>query len=240
MNRKGLGLFLPVICLFVILSGGCAGNKGKDTESVFISKEIDGESGQTEVTRGTIGNSEDGKRGTAEQGLKAGSEEGVPLNGQSYLRIRFKQKDTEVDLLLDPNDSNLALDLVRGADGVLEVTQGDSTLFRKSSTGKSAPDDLVSGLGDLDKNKEFKNLTDEVIRQISLAQKLFYEERYEEALNVLKTSLEKKKTATAYALGGSIYYVNGDIEQAVNAWENALKINPEMSEVRDLIARYRQ
>jgi tetratricopeptide (TPR) repeat protein len=237
MNRKGSKLVLPLFCSAVILMFGCAGNKGKEQKNVFIEKEkTTGQEAQETADQVSAAD----RKAVAAKDSESDREQNGSFKGQSYLRIRFKQKDTEVDLLLDPNDSNLAIDLIRGADGMFEVTRGDSTIFKKDPVSEKAPGDLVSDLGDLRNNKEMKNLTDEVVRQISLAQKMFYEERYEEALEVLKTSLEKKQTATAYALGGSIYYVNGDIDQAVNAWENALRINPEMSEVRDLIARYKE
>jgi tetratricopeptide (TPR) repeat protein len=237
MNRKGSKLVLPLFCSAVILMFGCAGNKGKEQKNVFIEKEkTTGQEAQETADQVSAAD----RKAVAAKDSESDREQNGSFKGQSYLRIRFKQKDTEVDLLLDPNDSNLAIDLIRGADGMFEVTRGDSTIFKKDPGSEKAPGDLVSDLGDLRNNKEMKNLTDEVVRQISLAQKMFYEERYEEALKVLKTSLEKKQTATAYALGGSIYYVNGDIDQAVNAWENALRINPEMSEVRDLIARYKE
>ena len=82
-------------------------------------------------------------------------------------------------------------------------------------------------------------LTDEILEDIQVAQRLFYEERFEEALDILRSSLRKRETATAYALGGSIYYVNGDIDGALRAWENALRINPELYKVRRLVDRHR-
>ncbi len=59
-------------------------------------------------------------------------------------------------------------------------------------------------------------------------------------MKVLQASLEKKKTATAYSLGGSIYFVSGEIDEAVRAWENALKIDPDLEEVRELVGRYKE
>jgi tetratricopeptide (TPR) repeat protein len=150
---------------------------------------------------------------------------------EQYLVVKFRQNDTEVEMALDPNSTNLDLELLRGKDGVLSVTKGDSVLYKKDDEPKTPPQPNPNSEGEL--------LTDEIIRDINLAQKLFYERRYAEALNVLQASLQKKKTATAYALGGSIYFVNGEIESAVQAWENALQINPNLEDVRQLIARYK-
>lgn len=150
-----------------------------------------------------------------------------------YLKIKFTQNDTEVEMVLDPHSTNLNLDLVRGPEGFLEVQKGDSTLF-----GKKSPDSEKDFYPLEATNLDAVDLTDEIIRDINLAQKMFYERKYTDALNILKGSLEKKKTATAYALGGSIYYVNGDVKAAVNAWENALKINPDLDDVKELVARF--
>ncbi|MCG8608158.1 hypothetical protein MJD09_24630, partial [bacterium] len=117
-----------------------------------------------------------------------------------------------------------------------EVSKGDSVLLKKPST--PASDSLNKEI-DPGPHPYTDNLTDEIMEEIQLAQKLFYEERFKEALDVLRSSLRKRETATAYALGGSIYYVNGDIEGALRAWENALKINPELYKVRRLIERHR-
>lgn len=151
-----------------------------------------------------------------------------------YLKVRFNQNDTEVEMVLDPGSTNLALDLVRNPNGEIEIIYGDSTY---SDDKRSELDDLITKLG---KKGKSENLTDDIIRDINMAQKFFYEKRYEQALTVLKTSLEKKPTATAYSLGGSIYFVNGEIGEAVKAWENALKIDPDLNEVRELVNRYKE
>lgn len=148
-----------------------------------------------------------------------------------YLLVKFRQNDTEVELLLDPQSTNLTLDLARGPDGDLQVLQGDSVLTQDT---KAPPDSAMTK-----EIQEKEDLTDEIISDINLAQKLFYEKRYNEALKVLQASLQKKPSATAYALGGSIYYVNGDIDEAVKAWARALKINPDLQEVKELIMRYK-
>jgi len=153
-----------------------------------------------------------------------------------YLKVKFRQNDTEVEMVLDPKSTNLSLDLVRGPDGYLEVMAGDSLLFKRNE--KKDRGEMLTGSGK--KRMADEHLTDEIMRDINLAQRLFYARKYEEALRTLKASLQKKRTATAYALGGSIYYVNGDIEAAVNAWENALEINPNLEDVRQLVMQYKE
>ena len=151
-----------------------------------------------------------------------------------YLTVKFRQNDTEVELMLDPQSTNLALELVRGPDGFMQVMHGDSVLVDDTD---APPSDSLKR--DIQEGPMLSDhLTDEIMEDINLAQRLFYQKRYEDALRVLRASLKKRETATAYALGGSIYYVNGDLAGAVRAWENALKINPELDKVRSLIERH--
>ncbi len=185
---------------------------------------------------------------TITDSLKAdGGEVVTQLNGKEesfkkiitypYLTIRFKQEDTEVEMVLDPMSTNLVLDLKRSRNWEWEVLQGDSALTRNQL--RTPPDSLNDKIYPL-KDESLQDLTDEIVRDINLAQQLFYQRRYEEALRILNQSLQKKPTAAAYALGGSIYFVNGDVEQAVRAWENALKINPGLDDVKRLVARYKK
>ena len=152
-----------------------------------------------------------------------------------YLKVKFNQNDTEVEMVLDPESTNLEVDLVRNSVGNIEIIYGDSTY---SGEDKAALEDLVTKMGKK-KNSE-DDLTDDIIQDINLAQKLFYEKHFDQALKVLQASLEKKKTATAYSLGGSIYFVSGEINEAVKAWENALKIDPDLEKVRELVGRYKE
>ncbi|MCB4792683.1 MAG: hypothetical protein LHV68_12470 [Elusimicrobia bacterium] len=72
------------------------------------------------------------------------------------------------------------------------------------------------------------------------AQKFFYEKKYNAALNSVQRSLAKQETALAYAIEGSIYFTMGDTDLAVSSWESALRINPNMSEVRKALFKYKR
>jgi len=185
-----------------------------------------------------------GNRSGAEgaQSLVRGNavEDSSGTDQKAYLKVKFHQNDTEVELILDPEATNLALDFVRGADGKLQVFQGDSALIGDPDAPEQSDEGLLEKLTRNPEALDSEDLTDEIIQDINLAQRLFYQKQYEEALRVLQASLQKKKSATAYALGGSIYYVNGDIDEAVNAWENALRINPDLPDVRELVNQYKQ
>ncbi|MBN1621528.1 MAG: hypothetical protein JW871_02940 [Endomicrobiales bacterium] len=72
------------------------------------------------------------------------------------------------------------------------------------------------------------------------AQKLYYAKRYNAALNAAQRSLSKQETALGYALEGSIYFTMGDVDLAINSWENALKLNPDMPEVKKVLFKYKR
>ena len=153
-----------------------------------------------------------------------------------YLTIRFQQEDTEVEMVIDPLVTNLQLDLKRKPGSTIEITP-DPTGEKADSTDvdlqdKISTDDLLTK----DFNSTNKNLTDEILADLTNAQTFYYKGEYKKALAILQKSIEKKPTASAYAIGGSIYYVNGDIEKATKAWEMALKLNPEMHEIREMMA----
>lgn len=209
MKRLIIPLLIPAMWLAVM---SCSSNNQ-------VKKDADAASPAIETSAAT------------DSAASSGSKE-KPSAEEQYLVVKFRQNDTEVEMALDPQSTNLELELVRGKDGLLSVSKGDSLLYKKHE-----PADNLSPSNPNSSSDEL--LTDEIIRDIHLAQRLFYERRYDEALSVLQSSLQRKKTATAYALGGSIYFVNGEIESAVQAWENALRINPNLDDVRQLIMRYK-
>jgi tetratricopeptide (TPR) repeat protein len=218
MKKKWFEIIKTVFCSLAVLISACAGSN----EAVLKSNQPGALTARSD---------------SAWTAPQTGATPKVANTDGQYLRVKFRQNDTEVEMVLDPKATNLALDLKRGPDGLLKVSNGDSVLY-DADAGTANPEDMLQEMADIRKAGQYEKLTDEVIRDISLAQQLFYARRYEEALNVLKASLQKKKTATAYALGGSIYYVNGDMPQALQAWQNALRINPDMDEVRELLVRY--
>ena len=148
-----------------------------------------------------------------------------------YLTIRFKQHDTEVEMMIDPLETNLQLNLKRTPDSSIEINPQDSSEIK---TNKPPPvfSDIL--------NKQDKDVTDEILAALNLAQSHFYRGEYSEALQVIQESIKKKPTASAYALGGSIYYVNKELEKAIEAWEIALQINPNMTEIKSILAQVKQ
>ncbi|MCA9731504.1 tetratricopeptide repeat protein [candidate division KSB1 bacterium] len=237
MMRKHL--FITVFFVFtVILFLNCGGNKNKSLEENSAHKDDVVDLTKDEVMAidaavDSTQKAEEKKRQTTIvtelDGAKLKKTTSYP-----YISIKFYQQDTDVEMVLDPISTNIDLDLKRRPDGMLEVRKGDEVLTQMGTS-----DSLHMGSSKNSPYDTTEDLTDDIIQDINLAQQLFYQDEYDEALKILNASLAKKKTASAYALGGSIYFVSGDMKEAVHAWENALKINPGLEELKGLVARYK-
>ncbi|MBC8312210.1 MAG: hypothetical protein H8E72_07875 [Candidatus Marinimicrobia bacterium] len=75
-----------------------------------------------------------------------------------------------------------------------------------------------------------------IMRHISRALRYFYAEEYREALTEIDKAIEvNPNIALAYARRGSIYYRLGDFQRATMNWNIALKLDPEFTEIQDLL-----
>ncbi len=96
----------------------------------------------------------------------------------------------------------------------------------------------------IDKKRDSKYKSDseksamQAQKELHKAQKLFYSKRYNAALKRVNKSLSYKETALGYALEGSILLTIGDKGSAIEAWESALDLDPDMEEVREALDRY--
>lgn len=80
----------------------------------------------------------------------------------------------------------------------------------------------------LEYSQELFNKIDASLRLIVKAQNAFYSKDMNSAFKFVSESLELFETAQAYALKGSFYYFEGNIEQAQREWEQALRFNPNL------------
>ena len=78
------------------------------------------------------------------------------------------------------------------------------------------------------------------MKELHKAQKLFYSKRYNAALKKVGKSLAYHETALAYALEGSILVTIGNRESAVEAWETALELDPDLEDVEEALNKYKR
>jgi len=81
-----------------------------------------------------------------------------------------------------------------------------------------------------------KSNNNKIFRHISRSLRLFYNENYRDALKEVDLAIEiNPNIALAYARRGSIYYRLGDFQRATMNWNIALKLDPEFTEIHDLL-----
>ena len=96
-------------------------------------------------------------------------------------------------------------------------------------------------LQDLPQDDQVSNedVTGKVLAGIRKAQELFYQKRYPEALQIVRQSLDAQPTAEGHALAGSICYMMSKNGLARRHWEEALRLNPDMPAVVNMLERTR-
>ena len=74
------------------------------------------------------------------------------------------------------------------------------------------------------------------MRHLSRSLRFFYDGRYRDALSEVNTAIEEDpQFAIAYGRRGSIYYKLGDIRRATLNWNAALQLDPEFTEIYDML-----
>jgi tetratricopeptide (TPR) repeat protein len=79
-----------------------------------------------------------------------------------------------------------------------------------------------------------------VMEALTQAQKAFYQKDYEKAIKLAENSLTVQETPEAYALLGSIHYVNKHRKKAIKNWNRALDMNPNMESVKKILAKLKE
>ena len=86
-------------------------------------------------------------------------------------------------------------------------------------------------------NNEVNSSTqNEAMRYMSRSLRLYYQGDFQQALTEIDNAIKlQPNIAVAYARKGSIYYKLNQIDRATLNWNIALKLDPEYSEVRDML-----
>ncbi len=135
------------------------------------------------------------------------------------IRVDYANQSTDlgVDFDLDRDDINIVLKGNRKRDNISKLKEQQ------------------------DKKQEERNAltkgenVGKVVQGIRQAQNLFYNKQYEKALKVAKAIVKEKETAEGFALLGSIYYMLGEKESASRNWKQALKVDPDIPGVVEML-----
>lgn len=85
----------------------------------------------------------------------------------------------------------------------------------------------------------YEDVTAKVLSGIRRAQEFFYQKRYPEAMQAVRSSLDARSTAEGHALAGSIHFMQGQTGMARRQWMEALRINPDMPAVVNMLEKTR-
>ena len=76
----------------------------------------------------------------------------------------------------------------------------------------------------------------EAMRHLSRSLRLFYDERYRDALLEVNTAIDANPNLSiSYGRRGSIYYKLGDLRRATLNWNAALQLDPEFTEIYNML-----
>ena len=76
----------------------------------------------------------------------------------------------------------------------------------------------------------------EAMRHLSRSLRFFYDERYRDALSEVNSAIKTNPNlAIAYGRRGSIYYKLGDVRRATLNWNVALQLDPEFTEIYNML-----
>lgn len=183
------------------------------------------------------------------------SQQKTQVVNPQYVKVKVKDGGQEMEFSVDPTYLDMNLELKRKT--VEEIaTQQTEKLSTTSSAGQQKPtykteqkisqadkEELMkyieTSLKSLEKKQDVtQEIPKDVLDDLLTAQKLFYKKRYSEALKIVQRSLAKQETAIGYSIEGSLYFVLGDIDAAVNSWNKALELDPNMDDVREALFKY--
>ena len=118
---------------------------------------------------------------------------------------------------------------------VPESSIGEDDTLKNSADSSDAMTIDTAGSSSFTQNRA--PLTGKVLQELRKAQESFYGADYQQALHHVNESLKLQKSAEGYALRGTILYMQQDIRGAEYSWQEALKYNPDMPGVVDMLSR---
>ena len=79
------------------------------------------------------------------------------------------------------------------------------------------------------------------MRHLSRSLRYYYNQSYRDALSEVNIALEANPNlAIAYGRRGSIYYKLGDVRRATLNWNVALQLDPEFTEIYEMLKAFRE
>jgi hypothetical protein len=159
------------------------------------------------------------------------------------LRVVFQNKSGKVIYDLDPTAEDIFIDFTGSAEPKVPTEKQAPEEQNQASKDTVPPgSDWVhkDSLPKPQKPASPDTLNIRVMEALTLAQKAFYKKDYEKAIKLAENSLTVQETPEAYALLGSIHYVNKHRKKAIKNWNRALDMNPNMESVKKILAKLKE
>ncbi|HCI72855.1 MAG TPA: hypothetical protein DF712_11095 [Balneola sp.] len=134
------------------------------------------------------------------------NEEASEKRVSNSIKITYRNKNTDMEVTLDPNKEDFFLDLSGMSPAEKDtIVIADSTLIKQRAV-------------DMQK----------LLSSFRAAQDLFYKGEYNEALLKVNESLRIQETADAYGLKGTIYFMLNRKSATRENWDKAVKMDPDI------------
>jgi hypothetical protein len=148
------------------------------------------------------------------------------------MEVSYRNGSSLVTLYLDPLEDDMHLMMTGRAIPIKEPLQDTVKLQTIQPPQPSQP-----SRDQWDQWGEDPNLTVVLLEDMKRAQEFFYAGDYAQAERIVKSVIERKESADALAFWGSVLLMMGENRKAREVYERALRLNPAMSDVRDILKK---
>jgi tetratricopeptide (TPR) repeat protein len=160
------------------------------------------------------------------------------------ITVTRKGKNYDIQLQFDASDENVYfyMDIPQEGQKEATLTVPEFPMEERDPEENFAEEviEQAEALEDEDSVPQAEE-ADNATKHMLYAQTYLYEKKYGRALDEINQVLAiVPKSSVGHALKGSIYYKLGDVDQARSAWEYALRIDPNMENVRNSLNRVKE
>ncbi len=156
------------------------------------------------------------------------------VNNQGKVKVRINPNDQDYHLVFKGKRSTPIPNATETSHNVDKKTQRDTLIIQQNGPAGSSLDSLVKN-SEMPLDSTSDKMTKRLLQLLHEAQSAFYDKDYEKCHQLLEQSLVIKKTAEAYAMMGSLNYVQNRSGLAVQFWKYSLAINPEQADIKKAI-----
>lgn len=143
------------------------------------------------------------------------------IENPNQIIIKYKNNSSDVTLILDPQDNDVEIEVA-----------GEQNSYNSNKS-----EEIYWG-----NQNELSNAdgTRKIVQFLRESQEAFYEKDYDKSMKSVNNALAISPTAEAYALKGSIYYMQGKIGNAKLFWEKTLEMNQNIAGINEMLQKLKR